>query len=323
MLSWIGGRRLLLAVGVVVMVGVAGVAWQWRPLVAWHTLRQLRQAGDADRDAWVARAAQLGESADATLLAWMAEPAGVEPARAVFAVRAAALPAGDPARVRMVVCLREAFARCDPAGQAAGLELAADALVPADGAAGGEARGLAAAGLVSPVEDVRAAAVRLAARPEVGEVGRVAALLRDPAASVRRAAVLALADAPDLAPTDDLLHWLHDSDAGVRQVCEVVLRNRGLRPIDLDLGRHLTDPEPLTRLGVLELLADDLELDPKPWLDRLRADAEPAVRAAAVRSADVLAVDYRQELAETATNDPDPTVRRVAAYELRSVSRGE
>jgi hypothetical protein len=167
-----------------------------------------------------------------------------------------------------------------------------------------------------PHNQVRA--VRLAQRAEIHLLDQVVPLLRDPAPEVRRAALLAVGDAPAVVTTDDLLQWLHDPDAEVRRLCEEALRlARHLPEKHLRLGRLLTDPRAAVRLEVLECLRRDPDLEPGIWLRRLSHDPAAAVRAAAVREV------ARQDLAplgdrleQMAQNDPSPTVRQLARYYL-------
>jgi HEAT repeat protein len=142
-------------------------------------------------------------------------------------------------------------------------------------------------------------------------------LVADPAAEVRRAAVLALGPARDgrsVVGDDDLLRSLHDPDPEVRQLCEMGLRSRGRSPRDIRLGRRYTAPDPAERQKLLIDLADEEELDVTVWLDRLTADPDPAVRAGAARLAVERGADLRARLEQMSRSDPDHTVRRIAAF---------
>jgi hypothetical protein len=162
---------------------------------------------------------------------------------------------------------------------------------------------------------LRAAA--LASRPEIGQAELVVPLLKDSAPEVRRAAVLAVGPSRTFVTDDDLLTWLHDPDAEVRRLTEAALRSRGLRAIDVRMGRLLTDPRPAGRLELLVMLRDDDELDLCTWLRRLTDDPSPAVRAAAARLADERQVfQLADRLAEMAKADPDLTVRQTVSYHL-------
>jgi hypothetical protein len=147
-------------------------------------------------------------------------------------------------------------------------------------------------------------------------------LLADPAAEVRAAALVATAMPGDGAPLvsdEDLFRWLHDPDDGVRTICRDALVNRDRTEVEIALGRRLTNPDPRERLMLLIDLRYGNELaDPEPWLERLSRDIEPAVRAGAARVAVEIRGDQRLSspawVDRVADTDPDPTVRRVAAY---------
>jgi hypothetical protein len=167
-----------------------------------------------------------------------------------------------------------------------------------------------------PHNQVRA--VGLAQRPEINLLDQVVPLLKDPAPEVRRAALLAVGDAPAVVATDDLLQWLHDPDAEVRRLCEEALRlARHLPEKHVRLGRLLTDPHAAVRLQVLECLRRDADLEPGVWLRRLSHDPAAAVRAAAARAVATQGLAaLTDRLGQMAQNDPSPTVRQLARYYL-------
>lgn len=169
----------------------------------------------------------------------------------------------------------------------------------------------------------RIEAIRFAARPEIGSLEAVVPLLNDPVPEVRRAAILALGPAPAALNTDDLLAWLHDTDSGVRSLCETALRGRGLATEHIKLGRLMTDRRPEIRLQVIEQLRRVSDLEPGVWLRRLSHDPAPAVRAAAVRAAAEQAVpSLKDRLEQMAQNDPCASIRQLAQYYLTSQKSG-
>jgi HEAT repeat protein len=147
-------------------------------------------------------------------------------------------------------------------------------------------------------------------------------LLAAPEPEVRRAALFAVGPATDDAPVigdEDLFRWLHDPDPGVRRGCQDALASRGRTDAEIRLGRRLTHPDPAGRLDLLlDLRADDELPDPEPWLERLARDPDPGVRAGAARVAAELTAERRQALPpwvnHLADADPEPTVRRIAAF---------
>jgi hypothetical protein len=161
----------------------------------------------------------------------------------------------------------------------------------------------------------RIAAIRLASHPEVSLLQPATSLLADEDPQVRRATMLAVGSAPEAISSDDLLRWLHDPDQEVERFCEAALRGRGLQDAQLKLGRLLTDPDPRSRLLVLEQVRRHSELEPGLWLRRLSHDPSAAIRAAAVRTAaEMRLVSLADRLDQMATTDPSPTVRQMAAY---------
>jgi hypothetical protein len=141
--------------------------------------------------------------------------------------------------------------------------------------------------------------------------------LSDESAEVRRAVIVAVSRAREAVHEDQLLPCLHDSDPDVRRLCEQTLIARGLRREYLDLGRLLTDPQPATRLQVLDRLRESNELDPGLWLRRLSLDPSPAVRVAALRAMTQQSfVDLSDRIDQIAHEDGNPTVRQLAHYYL-------
>jgi len=147
----------------------------------------------------------------------------------------------------------------------------------------------------------------------------VAGLLNDPAAEVRRAAIVVVGPATDVVLDETLLPCLRDPDADVRKLAELVLTNeRRLSREHLQLGRLLTDPDPGMRLRVLELLHHVHDVDPGVWLRRLSHDPAPSVRAAALRAmSQQTLVDLTDRIDQMAQNDPSPTVCYLAALYLK------
>jgi hypothetical protein len=182
-------------------------------------------------------------------------------------------------------------------------------------------------GLKSLDADCRIRAVHLTLhgglRADTDLLAQVVPLLRDPANTVRRAAILAVGMAPKAIHEDDLLPLLHDPDPEVRRLCEAALRGRGLREDHLKLARLISDSRPSARLGVLDHLARATDLEPGAWLRRLSQDPSPAVRAAAVRAAAAQTqVDFSDRLRQMAQDDPNPTVRQLADHYWQQHVRG-
>ncbi len=185
------------------------------------------------------------------------------------------------------------------------------------------ARRLIAAALHAHTIDNRMQAVRLTLSPGMTEVLEEAAtLLGDESPLVRRAALVAVAEARDIVHDDQLLPCLHDTDPELRRLCEQVLIARGLRREYIELGRLLTDAKPSKRLQVLDRLRESTELDPGLWLRRLSHDPSPSVRVAAIRAMTQQSfVDLSERIDDMARNDATPTVRQLARYYLNGPHR--
>lgn len=187
-------------------------------------------------------------------------------------------------------------------------------------------RRLAEGSLRSANAAIRVLAVRLAGHPRLQMQDQVAALLRgpglDPAPEVRAMAVLMLGATEAALATDDLLPFLHDSDAEVRLLAEQALRSRGLGPMHLQLGRMMVHPEVTQRAQVPSQVLELPDLDVNLWLQRLTQDPAPAVRAAVARAvAESQEPALRVWLEKLADSDPSPTVQQLARHYLRTWPR--
>jgi hypothetical protein len=230
-------------------------------------------------------------------------------------------PGPAPAAGLVPACARlveEAAGATDPAVQAAALELCAGLLGQPQGTeALSASRELVRASLRGQAPANRLRAVRLALHPGMDLLEQVVALLNDPEAVVRRAALLAVGPADQVVHDEGLLPSLNDPDPEVRRLCEAALRGRGLRPEHLQLGRLLTHPNPVVRLEVLDLLRKERDLDQGLWLRRLSHDPSPAVRVAAIREMSQQAfLDLSDRIDQMARSDPSPTVCKLAQFYL-------
>lgn len=225
----------------------------------------------------------------------------------------------DPAvTLRCGAVLAEAQSFTDE-GKDALLPLACDAAKSPDVdlAAKGREAVRAALGAASP--EVVARAATAAAFPEVNLKAEVVPLLTNTRPEVRRAAVAAVGPAgngPAVVGDEELFRLLNDPDLEVRAVCEGALATRGLDGDQIAAAKKLTHPDAGERLKLLLDLrwGRDTVRDPGPWLERLSRDAEPAIRAGAARVAVECQLTYAGWLDRLAVEDPDPTVREVAAY---------
>jgi hypothetical protein len=183
-------------------------------------------------------------------------------------------------------------------------------------------RAAVTAALKLPSVPARLAAIRAAIHPEIGLRSEIVPLLACSEAEVRRAALFAVGPASDAEPVlsdEDLFHWLHDSDGGVRSICRDALVSRGRSENEIALGGRLVSPDAGERLKLLLDLRYEEDLaDPEPWLERLSHDADPGVRAGAVRVMMEIASDRKASppawVNQMAVSDPSPLVRRIAKF---------
>ena len=189
----------------------------------------------------------------------------------------------------------------------------------------GRGRELALTSLADTGAETRIAAVRVLLeepfREDPAVLVRLLPLLRDTDATVRRHALLAVGPEREAASDDQLLPLLHDDSQDVRQLCEKMLRSRGLTEEHVRLARLVSASDPSIRLQVLPLLRRNGDLDPEVWLRRLTFDNAAAVRAAAARASGSV-IGMRDRLREMAQTDPSETVRDIARfYHERSTVR--
>jgi hypothetical protein len=304
------------------MIGLAVVGWFCRDgLKARYYTSRLLNAADGDAAGLIEQVGAWGDALTARLLDGLErdDPIACERCGAALARLASTWPPHDQRRTKLIWQFAECWGSLSTPGRLAAFDCAA-ALAEHSPSANSALRQLIRAGLESADAAERRQAAVLALRPEVAAPEMLGPMLNDPVAEVRRVALLAVGPSRALIADDDLLPWLHDSDADVRRLCEAALRSRGLRTREVRIGRLLTSPQVSARLQLLALLADDSELDLSVWLQRLSQDSSPAVRAAAIRLAgEQQVVPMADRIAHMAQADPDLTVRPIALYHLRQL----
>jgi HEAT repeat protein len=315
------------AAGLVLLVAAAG-AWatlNYDALKARYAAHRMKTAAtDEDRAKWADQLAAQGEAGLPKLLEMLRsnDPAWVAAAAGALDRHLDGLPDGDPRAAALCGQILDAFPTCSEHGRRAVLGLIPGMLKRSGAIDPVKCRAVIAAGLAMPGVEDRLLAIRLAMHPTVKMRADLVSLLQAPEPQVRRAALFAVGPATDAEPVigdEELFHWLHDPDEGVRKVCYDALVSRGRTEPEIALGRRLTHPDPAERLKLLmDLRYDDDVSDPEPWLERLSRDPDPAVRAGAARVAVEVAADRQQPapvwVGRLADGDPYVTVRRVAGY---------
>jgi hypothetical protein len=140
------------------------------------------------------------------------------------------------------------------------------------------------------------------------------AYLEDPSGHVRQQVMVSYAARPALLTEDMIIKRLHDSEMGVPQMAEIVLKGRGLTKDQIALGRMISSPKPELRASVIPLLREHDDLDPVVWLLKLSHDTDENVRAKAVEA--MTGKDnneLRNRLREMAAKDTSAVVRAAAS----------
>jgi hypothetical protein len=347
--------RLILGTLLLALLVLGGLAWMERDLLlGWYYLHGLATADDTDRAVWAERVAGLGEQALPGLLDGLKQDD--ERSCTNYGAGLAALvehwgstdehtselwgrlprefvhysAAGRRAVLNLAKInsnrsapLLGVVLPCEDAGVLnAALELCAAVLEHTPSTEATEAgRELVRGCLRAADPEVRVRAVRQAVKPTLDLLEPVVALLSDPVAEVRRAAVTGVGPADHEVLDETLLPCLCDPDPEVVQLCEAALRLRGLNEDHLRLSRLLVNPQPTVRLQVLDHLGR-ADLEPGVWLRRLSHDPAPSVRAAAARvMAAQSIVDLSDRLDQMARSDPSPAVSYLANFYLQQTKK--
>ena len=131
---------------------------------------------------------------------------------------------------------------------------------------------------------------------------------------VRYKTLMTFANRPNLLSVDMVLKRLHDTETGIPELAEIVLKGRGLNKEQIFLGKQMVNPHPEVRASVIPLIRDRTDIDPEVWLIQLSHDPDDSVRAKAVESLisrESPEVDRR--LREITSTDSSPAVRAIAS----------
>jgi hypothetical protein len=139
------------------------------------------------------------------------------------------------------------------------------------------------------------------------------AYIDDPIADVRRQTISSFAQRGLILTDDMLLKHLHDEDAVVRDMANLVLKTRGLPQELIGLGGLMYSPRADQRVSVITLLKGRTDIDVVNWLIQLSKDPVETVRISAMAAlAKHKTPVVEKRLAEMARSDGSEAVRNAA-----------
>ncbi len=169
--------------------------------------------------------------------------------------------------------------------------------------------------LADPMPKCRAAAIACLGLVPIDRLAEPAIKYVDDPSSgyVRNQVLVSFANRPSLLTEEMILKRLHDTEPGLPQVAEIVLKTRGLTQDQIVLGKLITSPKPELRASVIPLLKEHPDLDPVVWLLKLSQDTDELVRTKSVEAMTGRNVpEVLARLREMAAKDSSATVRAAA-----------
>ena len=149
--------------------------------------------------------------------------------------------------------------------------------------------------------------------PLDNEATAAVAYIDDPNADVRRQTISSFAQRGLILTDDMLLKHLHDEDAVVRDMANLVLKTRGLPQELIGLGGLMFSPRADQRVSVITLLKGRTDIDVVTWLIQLSKDPVETVRISALAAmAQHKTPIVEKRLAEMAKSDASEVVRQAA-----------
>ena len=150
------------------------------------------------------------------------------------------------------------------------------------------------------------------------------AYIDDPIADVRRQTISSFAQRGLILTDDMLLKHLHDEDAVVRDMANLVLKTRGLPQELIGLGGLMYSPRADQRVSVITLLKGRTDIDVVTWLIQLSRDPVETVRISALAAlAQHNTPVVQKRLAEMARSDASEAVRQAAQEALANHRRDD
>jgi hypothetical protein len=131
---------------------------------------------------------------------------------------------------------------------------------------------------------------------------------------VRYRTLMTFANRPGLLSIDTILKRLHDTEPGIPELAELILKGRGLNKEQIFLGGQIFNPHPEVRASVIPMIRDRTDIDPVTWLLQLSHDSDETVRTKAVEAlVDRDSPEVDRRLKEISSTDASAAVRAVAA----------
>jgi HEAT repeat protein len=149
--------------------------------------------------------------------------------------------------------------------------------------------------------------------PDDDAAASAVAYIDDPEVDVRRQTISSFAQRNLLLTEDMLLKHLHDDDAVVRDMANLILKTRGLSQELIGLGNLIFSPRADQRVSVITLLKGRTDVDPVTWLVQLSKDPVETVRISSLAALAQQNTPVAQKrLAEMARKDASEAVRQAA-----------
>jgi hypothetical protein len=109
--------------------------------------------------------------------------------------------------------------------------------------------------------------------------------------------------------TRSVIYWLGHSNVSLASAAEQELRRRGMSGESIQMATRIATGDVQTKLDLVDAVAHDRSIDPRPWLMLLLRDPSRDVK---LRSVSILATmndpQIQRDLRDHAMTEPDPTV---------------
>jgi HEAT repeat protein len=164
-----------------------------------------------------------------------------------------------------------------------------------------------------------AAVACLGSLPIDNAAAAAVAYVDDPNTEVRKQTISSFSQRSTLLTDEMLFKRLHDSDAMIREMTNLILKTRGMSQEQISMGGLIYSPKPEQRVSVIPLLRNRTDIDPVIWLIQLSRDPEEMVRMSSIEElAKLKSPTVQRRLAEMARSDGSKAVRQAAGRVVQS-----